>query len=80
MSLYGDTGFRAPYPNLRLGPWVYKIKGISAYEVAVENGYEGTEEEWIESLSWTAGSWTGTQAEYDALGEYDDDTIYFIVE
>ena len=26
------------------------LKGDSAYEVAVENGFEGTEEEWLESL------------------------------
>ena len=24
--------------------------GKSAYEIAVENGFEGTEEEWLESL------------------------------
>ncbi len=24
-------------------------------------------------------SWTGTQAEYDALGTYDDDTLYVVV-
>lgn len=27
------------------------ITGFSAYEIAVNNGYEGTEQEWIESLS-----------------------------
>lgn len=26
------------------------VRGASAYEVAVRNGYEGTEEEWVESL------------------------------
>ena len=26
------------------------IPGKSAYEIAVENGFEGTEEEWLESL------------------------------
>jgi hypothetical protein len=26
------------------------VKGLSAYEVAVENGYEGTVDEWLESL------------------------------
>ena len=25
-------------------------KGLSAYEIAVNNGFEGTEEEWLESL------------------------------
>ena len=27
-----------------------KIQGYSAYQVAVINGFEGTEEEWLESL------------------------------
>ena len=26
------------------------IKGYSAYEIALINGFEGTEEEWLESL------------------------------
>lgn len=26
------------------------VKGKSAYEIAVENGFEGTEKEWLESL------------------------------
>jgi len=30
--------------------------GLSAYEIAVENGYEGTEEEWLESLNGTDGT------------------------
>lgn len=30
--------------------------GKSAYEIAVENGYEGTEEEWLESLNGTDGT------------------------
>ena len=30
-------------------------EGKSAYEVAVENGYEGTEKEWVESLKGPAG-------------------------
>ena len=28
----------------------YKIAGESAYEIAGRNGFEGTEEEWLESL------------------------------
>lgn len=28
----------------------FGIRGLSAYEVAVENGFEGTETEWLESL------------------------------
>jgi hypothetical protein len=26
------------------------LEGLSAYEVAVKNGFKGTEEEWLESL------------------------------
>lgn len=26
------------------------FRGYSAYEIAVQHGYEGTEEEWLESL------------------------------
>lgn len=30
--------------------YIYGTRGYSAYEVAVRNGYEGTEEEWLDSL------------------------------
>ena len=29
---------------------LYELRGYSAYEVAVINGYKGTEEEWLDSL------------------------------
>lgn len=32
------------------------IKGASAYEIAVKNGFKGTEEEWLESLKGGGGS------------------------
>lgn len=32
-------------PNKRQGP-----PGLSAYEVAVKNGFKGTEQEWLDSL------------------------------
>ena len=32
--------------KLQLDNW----RGLSAYEVALKNGYKGTEEEWLESL------------------------------
>ena len=28
-----------------------RVKGLSAYEVAVKNGYKGSEQEWLESLN-----------------------------
>ena len=34
---------------------VYGKDGLSAYEVAVENGFEGTEEEWLDSLNGGTG-------------------------
>lgn len=46
----GDTGYTCERK--------FKIEGAegkSAYEVAVENGYEGTEEEWLESLKGEKG-------------------------
>lgn len=47
---------------------------LSAYGIAVKNGFEGTEEEWLESLKGTPGKsayqyakeggYTGTEAEF----------------
>ncbi len=36
------------------------FKGDSAYEVAVKNGFEGTEEEWLKSLKGEAGVYVGS--------------------
>lgn len=65
-------------------------QGLSAYEVAVENGFVGTEEEWLASLHGSGGgggggiSGTGvdaivalTQAEYDSLTP-DPRTLYVV--
>lgn len=82
MGLYGIGGNTYPTETtnyLRLGKDTVKVQGMSAYEVAVKNGYTGTEAEWLVSLSWQDGSWVGTQAEYDALGTYDDNIMYFII-
>jgi len=38
--------------------------GLSAYEIAVNNGFSGTEQEWLDSL--VAKSWT----DYATRGEY----------
>ncbi len=32
-----------------------RVQGLSAYEVAVKNGYEGTEQEWLASLKGLKG-------------------------
>lgn len=39
------------------------VRGASAYEVAVRNGFEGTQEEWLESLK--GGTGAGTPVELD---------------
>ena len=64
-------------------------EGMSAYEIAVENGYEGTEEEWLISLQGSDGS-DGSDAEtettydmYEALvnsGEYSGTYSEFLKE
>ena len=57
----GDTGATGP-------------EGKSAYQVAVDNGYKGTEQEWLASLNGKSayqvaveGGYTGTEAEYNEL-------------
>lgn len=67
-------------------------KGDSAYRVAVKNGYIGSESDWLATLVGAQGPtgatgplgspmsvWVGTQVAYEALGAWDDDTIYFVI-
>ena len=42
--------------------------GKSAYEIAVENGFEGTEQEWLESLKGEPGT-SGTAGQDGAAGQ-----------
>lgn len=90
MGLYGrgdNTG-----PTLKLNGTAFKVQGepgISAYEVAVENGFVGTETQWLASLVGATGEqgplgspmsvWVGTQSAYNALGTWSSSTLYFIV-
>lgn len=53
-------------------------RGLSAYEIAVKNGFEGTEEEWLESLKYKPT--VLTESEYEALEPKDENTLYFITE
>lgn len=46
------------------------LRGYSAYEVAVSNGYEGTEEEWLASLKGDKGDEGRTAYEYALAGGY----------
>ncbi|MFI3333537.1 MAG: hypothetical protein SNI51_08105 [Rikenellaceae bacterium] len=50
-----------------------RVVGQSAYELAVEGGYEGTQEEWLQSLA--ADSDCYTKDEVDAMFEAVDETI-----
>lgn len=44
-----------------------RVTGYSAYEIAVQNGYEGTEQEWLLSLKGAKGD-TGSQGPAGATG------------
>jgi hypothetical protein len=46
--------------------------GISAYEVALNNGFEGTEQEWLESIKGEKGD-TGNSGVYVGSGEMPED-------
>jgi hypothetical protein len=66
LSLQGDASINAvstiePY-------WAKGDPGKSAYEIAVEHGYEGTEEEWLQSLHGAQGA-QGPQGERGPQGE-----------
>ena len=45
------------------------VNGKSAYDVAVEKGFEGTEEEWLDSLK-------GTQGEKGEAGKFNIEEMY----
>ena len=53
LLIQNDTTRRATLSTLleRLKDTVTVVNGKSAYEVAVDNGFEGTEKEWLESFS-----------------------------
>lgn len=54
------------------------LRGYSAYEVAVENGFEGTEEEWLESLKGQDFTYEDfTEEQLDSLkGDKGDPFVY----
>lgn len=70
------------------------VDGKSAYEIAVINGFVGTESAWLASLKGDKGAdgntivdqrtqqsikiWTGTQVQYDAVTPKDTNTLYVI--
>lgn len=56
--------------------------GKSAYQAAVDNGFEGSEEEWLESLKGPQGEQgiQGPQGEKGEDGKFDMDTLYDILQ
>ena len=62
------------------GTLMVPIRGLSAYEVAVENGFVGTEAEWLASLKGDTGE-TGPQGPQGPQGPKGDpgsgEDIYF---
>ena len=44
---------------------VYGKDGLSAYEIAVKNGFEGTEQEWMASLKGEKGNTLSVSFRYD---------------
>lgn len=70
------------YNWVRIGDSTNGVNGKSAYEIAVKNGFEGTEEEWLESLKGETGE-KGPQGETGPAGAngntpYIQDGYWFI--
>lgn len=60
-----SSGIRA---GVQVGGYVKGLDGKSAYQIAVENGFEGTEEEWLESLEGKEGYSPSVQLERKEKG------------
>ena len=52
------------------------IQGKSAYEIAVENGFVGTEQEWLESLEGAPGP-EGPEGPQGPQGEKGEGSVFF---
>lgn len=64
---------------------IYGKDGLSAYEVAVKNGFEGTEAEWLKSLQGSSGVYLGSgempedcNVQIDPTGEPYDMNTYMV--
>lgn len=56
-NIVGDDNCRASAPRDKMQVTVLRgLDGLSAYEIAVINGFRGTEEQWLESLRGKDGS------------------------
>lgn len=60
-----------------------ELQGDSAYEVAVKNGFVGTEQEWLDSLEGPPGPGSPfliiSQADFDALPTPRDPNVLYVV-
>ena len=76
IGYYGPDGSKATHwldagEGDRVGVRPVDLTGESAYEVAVADGFEGTEEEWLESLTGDTGA-TGPTGATGAKGDKGD--------
>ena len=62
--------------KIKINGKTYKIEGKSAYEIAVEHGFVGTEEEWLESLKGESGVWVEEEKVVDVPLTYGNDGYY----
>lgn len=70
-----DGGTRITFTDVDQSYTVDVMDGKSAYQVAVDNGYEGTEEEWLESLKAEA---TGRAKSESIAPIFDEETAYSV--
>lgn len=67
MSLTGNAEGKAIHGNINR---LNEIRGYSAYEVALLNGFEGTEAEWLASLKGEKGdAYNLTEADKNEIAE-----------
>jgi len=85
-ALEADTGYDDTQLAARVSATETKNSEQDARIDALEAspGYDDTEvrgliQDNTDALNTKWGIWTGTQAEYDALGTYNDDTLYVVV-
>lgn len=69
---------------IELPPNIFiELQGDSAYEVAVKNGFVGTEQEWLASLQGPPGPGSPflviTQADFDALPVEQPGVLYVVI-
>lgn len=66
-SIIAEVKKEKPVDMVVQGTALLKIHGKSAYEIALQDGFEGTEEEWLESLKGEPGA-KGEQGDVGPAG------------